>query len=454
MLASGVGRFGRRAWLELGLAEELLEAVGRPDPSPYLPSRLAVGELACDSVALSALALNLAAADRAGTGGPEPVALDGVRVATSFQSERHLRVDGERPDVWSPLSGFFKTADGWVRTHANYPHHGRALRALLGASDTAAKDDVARLIAERGAKELEDKAAEAGAIVFAVRSAQEWREHPHARALAGTPLVRARIRAEGPPRPWRGDGGLPLSGVRVLDLTRVIAGPVATRDLAFAGADVLRLDSPHLPEFPWQHLDTGHGKRSALLDLRSRAGRAALDDLLKRADAVVTGYRPGALAPYGLAPDDLLDRFPGLVVGTVSAWGDTGPWAGRRGFDSIVQAVSGIALIESPDGVTPGALPAQALDHAAGHLLAAALTTSLTRSRTAHVSLSLARLALELLAHPAQPTTPATQPPPTTQTFPLASGPLTTPLPAFTYAHGPSTHPSPAPWSTATPTWL
>src|SRR5690606_9521116 len=112
-------------------------------------------------------------------------------------------------------------------------------------------------------------------------------------------------------------GRLPLDGIRVLDLTRVIAGPVATRDLAFAGADVLRIDDPRLPEIGWQHLDTGQGKRSATLDLRSPAGAADLRELLAAADVVVTGYRPGSLDRYGLAPEDLAERYPGIVVGQV-----------------------------------------------------------------------------------------------------------------------------------------
>jgi crotonobetainyl-CoA:carnitine CoA-transferase CaiB-like acyl-CoA transferase len=163
-----------------------------------------------------------------------------------------------------------------------------------------------------------------------------------------------------------------LTGVRVLDLTRVLAGPVATRNLAQAGAEVLRIDSPHLPEIGWVHLDTGAGKRSTTLDLRSPSGRSTFEDLLDDADIVVTGYRPGSLDPLGLSPEELASRKPGLVVGSVSAWGTEGPWAQRRGFDSIVQAVTGIAMIESTDGTRPGALPAQALDHSAGHLLSAA----------------------------------------------------------------------------------
>lgn len=186
--------------------------------------------------------------------------------------------------------------------------------------------------------------------------------------------------------------------MRVLDLTRVIAGPVCTRTLALLGADVLRIDPPHLPEPAWQHLDTGHGKRSAILDARS----ARLQELLAEADAVVLGYRPAALDRLGLHPELLARRHPGLIVAQLSAWGTESP--DRAGFDSLVQAESGISRIESAEGGRPGALPAQALDHSAGYLLAAAVTTLLRRrsreggSRIVHTSLR--RIAAELLGMP------------------------------------------------------
>ncbi|HEY9477786.1 MAG TPA: CoA transferase, partial [Microbacteriaceae bacterium] len=186
----------------------------------------------------------------------------------------------------------------------------------------------------------------------------------------------------------------PLAGVRVLDFTRVIAGPVATRALALLGADVLRVDPPQLPELPAQQEETGPGKLTALLDLTTRAGVERANELLQAADILVTGYRPGSLERFGL------EYPPGLVLGRVAAWGSTGPWATRRGFDSIVQAASGIAMVEG-DASRPGVLPAQALDHASGYLLAAAALDAL-RSRDADgrgrdVSVSLAGTAHWLL---------------------------------------------------------
>jgi crotonobetainyl-CoA:carnitine CoA-transferase CaiB-like acyl-CoA transferase len=185
-------------------------------------------------------------------------------------------------------------------------------------------------------------------------------------------------------------------GVRVLDLTRVIAGPVATRTLAAWGADVLRVDPPHLPEIPAQALDTLPGKRSALLDLSEPPGRARLEELLAVADVLIQGYRPGSLAGCGLAPDALAERHPHLSVVTLSAWGATGPWAARRGFDSLVQCPTGIALAEGAEG-KPGALPAQVLDHATGYLAAAAALLALAGvalgERPRSVRLSLAQTA-------------------------------------------------------------
>ncbi|MBZ4486297.1 CoA transferase [Microbacterium sp. cx-55] len=362
-------------------------------------SPLAVGTLACDSVALASLALGLARNAR--TPAPtSPVRVDRARVATSFTSERILQIDGQHPAVWAPLSGFRTARDGFVRTHANYPHHENALRRVLGLGDGADAASVSAAIAERDSVELETAAAQAGAVVGAVRTSEQWREHPQARSIAAAPIVEVTRTGAGRPRAWTTDAA-PLAGIRVLDLTRVLAGPIAARDLALAGAEVLRVDAPFLPETGWIHLDTGQGKRSTLLDLCDRTDGARFESLLKRADVVLTGYRPGALTRFGLDPEDLAQRHPGLVTGSVSAWGTQGPWAGRRGFDSIVQAVTGIAVAVTADGETPGTLPAQALDHSTGHFLAAALTMALVGQRTVggsvDVRMSLARVAHALL---------------------------------------------------------
>jgi len=377
-------------------------------PGPGTPGLLAATLPVLDLAVASVAAVQDAAA-RAGRTAPAPPP-DPERVAAAFASDRLLRVDGEPVDGFAPLSGFFPAADGWVRTHANYPHHRARLLALLGLPHAAAanpsRDDVTTALAARSAQDVEDAAAATGAIAVRVRTEDEWRASAPGRAAAsGTPVRTAVRDDDGAPRPLD-HGPRPLAGVRVLDLTRVIAGPVATRTLALLGADVLRLDPPGLPEIEVQHLDTGQGKRSALLDLATRDGRARAQELLDAADVLVTGYRPGAVEAFGLGLP------PGAVRARVTAWGDDGPWAGRRGFDSIVQAASGIALVEGsrdgttspPASATPGALPAQALDHATGYLVAAAVVDALAEraadGRGRDVDGALARTAHALLVAP------------------------------------------------------
>ena len=352
----------------------------------YLSGRLPTLRLATNAVTEFAEAVNRY---RAATGLDErPVTTNPERIAASFASDRLLRIDGAPICGFAELSGFFATSDGWIRTHANYPHHRRRLLDLVGLGDHTDRAAFAARVAESAAQDLEDRAAAVGAIVARVRTEAEWAAHPAGIATAAGPLVATSDRDDtSARRQTLATAARPLTGVRVLDLTRVIAGPIATRVLALAGAEVLRIDPPHLPEIPWQHTDTGQGKRSAVLDV----GDGGFRDLLAGADVLITGYRPGAL---GIEPAN------GVVYGRVSAWGETGPWARRRGFDSIVQAASGIALIENAE--PPGALPAQALDHATGYLLAAgvvdALAARLADRRGRDVRTALARTAAELLA--------------------------------------------------------
>ncbi len=311
----------------------------------------------------------LAAVDFAGSG-TGPVAVDAGAVGTAFTSERHLRLNGEGFAGFAPLSRFWPAADGFVRTHANYPHHRARLLAALGVPEA----DVPARIAALPRDEVAEAVTAAGGLAVAVRTRREWAAHPQGRAVAGLPLLTLTEAAGAGVRPVP-----PGGAVRVLDLTRVIAGPVGTRALALLGADVLRVDDPRLPEIPAQHLDTGFGKRSTLLDLSRPADRRTFEDLLAHADVLVTGYRPGALDRYGLAPEAVWERYPGMVVARLSAWGSAGPWRDRRGFDSLVQAATGIADIEYSGSGVPGALGAQALDHGTGYLLAAAVLRALAQ---------------------------------------------------------------------------
>lgn len=379
---------------------------------PTLPSRLAVTELAVGAVAAAAAA----AAHLARARGASPVttrwAVDPRRVAASFRGDQLLRVDGNAFPGFAELSGFFRTRDGWVRTHANYPHHRARLLAALDLTDSADREALTARMEQLDALEVEERVRAHQGIAVAVRTLEEWSAHPQSDAAAALPLVAMEELGgtDVAPRESRGklrDQNRPAAGLRVLDLTRVIAGPVATRTLALLGADVLRIDDPGLPEIAAQHLDNGMGKRSALLDLRKNEDREVFDGLLQQTDVVVTGYRPHALDRFGLTPEELARRRPGIVIATLDAWGDAGPWQDFRGFDSIVQAATGISMLTSLDGTKPGALPAQALDHSSGYLLAAGVLIALSRQTQAqaqtrhggslHVSTHLARTARALL---------------------------------------------------------
>ncbi|WP_345643729.1 CoA transferase [Streptomyces tremellae] len=411
-------------WAALGGPPALLERVSYEGAADVLPSRLPVRELARATVGAASLAAaELLAVRRRGEGAPDAdahvrragaagagdtvavpadavpaVAVKEGAVATAFVSERHLRIDGRRPAPFAPLSRFWPVADGWIRTHANYPHHRARLLRALGMEDIG---DDARLVARVETALATSRAADVEEAVYAGGGlAVRVAAGPVERTL---PLVEtARGGTGGGTRPLP-PAALPAQGVRVLDLTRVIAGPVATRTLALLGADVLRVDSPRLPEMPEAHADTGLGKRSTLLDLGAAADRATFDELLATADVIVTGYRPGALDRLGLSAGELRERHPGLVVAQLSAWGwsGVGPWAQRRGFDSLVQAATGIAAVEAAEDGTPGVLPAQALDHGTGYLLAAAVLRSLTARQAtgagSRVRLSLAGTAQWLL---------------------------------------------------------
>lgn len=322
------------------------------------------------------------------------VATEPALMAASFAAIDHLRVDGRAPQGWAPMSGFFPAADGWVRLHANYPHHAAALTRALGVTS---RDELVAALATSSAVEVEDAVTAARGIAVALRTPEQWAAHPHGRATAGRPWVEVEARGD---RPVLGAADAPLAGVRVLDLTRVIAGPTCSQAMACLGADVLRIDPPDRPELLDQYLSNGMGKRSAAADVG--ADPRSLEELVVSADVALVGYRPGALTRFGLDPESLLERNPRLVVAALSAWGEVGPWANRRGFDSIVQVASGIATL-CGDGSKPGALPVQALDHATGHRLTAEVVRLLARAQAGIVRISLLGAARTLLALPAPP---------------------------------------------------
>jgi hypothetical protein len=417
------------AWSALGgdpSRRELHVSSGRP----ILTGPLPVGDLAIACVGATLLAAAELAEARGVT--RPAVAVDAAHVEAAFTSERHALLDGRPLGIgFDPLSTWMRTAGGWLRTHANYPHHRAALAAAAGAGlDVEA---VRKAVAGRGGEELEDAIFAAGGCAAVLRDQAAWQEHPQGRVPGELGLLDIAAGGGGaPPLPDLVPGAPPASGLRVLDLTRVIAGPVGTRMLAALGAGVLRVDPPSVPEIAAQAIDTGPGKRSAHLDLRTDAGRRTFGRLLGEADVLVQGYRPGALEALGFGMADLARRHPHLVTVSLSAWGEDGPWGGRRGFDSLVQAASGIAVACTPEAAArPGALPAQALDHGTGYLIAAAALRGLAeraRSRPPlHARLALARTARWLLDLPRAPAavTPPADPAPFLVDLPSPLGRVT-----------------------------
>jgi crotonobetainyl-CoA:carnitine CoA-transferase CaiB-like acyl-CoA transferase len=385
-------------WTSAGGDAAALARVRLTGEEPQIPSSFRVAVAGQTTIA----AAGLAAAEiwRSRSGEAQDVHVDMRHAVAECRSERYLRVDDKPPPpAWDAIAGVYRTGDNrFVRCHTNFPHHRDAVCKVLGCEPEREKVQAA-LMQWKG-EDFETAAYAAGGVVALMRSYAEWSALPQARALAALPLVSIEKIGEAPPKPWPqelSNGDRPLSGLRVLDLSRVIAGPVAGRTLAAHGADVLLVSGPELPAIPWLTIDTGRGKLTAFIDLKSEAGRAQMRALLKDADIFSQGYRPRALAALGFAPEDAAKINPGIVYVTLSAYGHAGPWAARRGFDSLVQTATGFNHAEGQaaglDG--PKELPAQMLDHATGYLMAfGAMMAKARQSREGgswHVRVSLAQ---------------------------------------------------------------
>lgn len=386
-------------WRGLDLPAGALARVALPGDGPVLPSSFAVATLAQASLAAAALA----ASEWAATAGRPAASVRVDRREAALECSSHFQLDGRTPELWDPLSGLYRCRDGWVRVHANFAHHRDHALAVLGlpAGPATPREAVAAALHGWEAVAFEDAMAAAGGVASALRSFDAWDAHPQAAAVAAEPLVAIERFGDAPPRAPAPGGAGPLAGLRVLDLTRILAGPVAGRLLAHWGADVLMLNAPQLPNIG-AIADLSRGKRSALLDLDRAADRTRLHTLAATGHVFLQGYRPGALAARGFGPAALAAAAPGIVYVSLAAWGFGGPWAGRRGFDSLVQTATGfnVAEAEAAGSATPKALPVQILDHAAGHLLAFGALVALRRQALEggswHVKVSLARTGLWL----------------------------------------------------------
>ncbi|QJI44633.1 acyl-CoA transferase [Pseudomonas sp. ADAK2] len=379
------------------LLTSIQAALGLPHtPIPFtssgaLPSAFAVTDLACASIAVAGQAVSELLQQHSGR-------LPGLEVdrrLASFWFATSIRPVGWNvPPLWDPVAGDYATKDGWIRLHTNAPHHRAAAESVLGAcADRAA---MAGKVAKWAKTDLEHAVVEAGGCAAEMRTWAQWQAHPQGIAVNAEPLIQ--FSTNGNAKPWQGSVARPLAGIKVLDLTRVLAGPVASRFLAGLGADVLRIDPPTWNE-PGVVPEVTLGKRCARLDLHDKADRAVFESLLKDADILLHGYRADALERLGYGMTERQTLSPGLIDVCLNAYGWSGPWQNRRGFDSLVQMSSGIAEAgqqwKKTDKPTP--LPVQALDHATGYLMAAAAIKLLRQGGSAR--LSLARTAKLLIEH-------------------------------------------------------
>ena len=387
-------------WRDARLPDAALAHADLPTRGPVLPSSFDVTTAAHS--ALSAAALAAAEVRHARGHERQRVTVDAEHAV--LESCGYFRVDGNKPLVWDKLSGLYACgaaigAPGWVRIHANFAHHrDRALR-VLGCPEGAEteRDAVTEALRSWRAEDFETAVAAAGGATAAARDFATWDAHPQASVLADLPLVRIERIGDAPPRRWAAleARARPLAGLRVLDLTRILAGPVAGRTLAAYGADVMLVNSPSLPNIG-AIADTSRGKLSTHIDLKTGTGREALRALLEEADVFLQGYRPGALQALGCGPQDVARVRPGIVCVSLSAYGAAGPWADRRGFDSLVQTATGfnMAEAEAAGAAEPKAMPMQVLDYSAGYLLAfgaqAALLHQQREGGSWHVQVSLA----------------------------------------------------------------
>jgi hypothetical protein len=375
-------KIAARIWHEAAGPAGHLDALAFSGPGQVLPSWFDVTGLASGSVAAATLAAAEFHAARTGTS-VRGVRVDSREACAAFAAEGLFTPVGwELPSVWDPIAGNYQARDGWIRLHTNYAYHRGAVERVLGAGD---KESVAAAAATWKAADLEAAVVAAGGCAAMMHTREEWLASPPGAATAAARTLSEVSRAvpAGQGAAGASEAARPYAGVRVLDLTRVIAGPVATKFLAAYGADVLRVDPPGFEEVAAILPETTAGKRTTALDLTQPAGRAVFESLAATADVLVTGLRADALDRLGYGDDALAALNPALVIASLDAYGWDGPWRDRRGFDSLVQMSCGIAAAGGTGIPVP--LPVQALDHATGYLIAAAVGRALTRRLTESV---------------------------------------------------------------------
>jgi len=355
-----------------------VEFTGGTDP--ILPTPFRIGETS--AAALAAVGLAVADLWELRTGRRQAVAVDTRQATASLRSGHYMQINGAPVSTErNQVMGVYPAKNGrWSYLHCNFPNHRAAALSVLGVPED--REAVRRAVAQWDALELEEAIIAANGAGGMMRSMAEWAQHPQAAAIASLPLMEIVKIGDSPPEQLP-DGDRPLSGVRVLDLTRVLAGPTCARTLAEHGADVLKITGPHLPHLGYQEYDTGHGKLAAHLDLRQPGDVETLRGLVCEADVFSQGYRPGTLGKRGFSPEALAQLRPGIIYVTLSAFSHVGPWASRRGFDTVVQTVSGITSRQGElfPGAEPGPqfYPVSAIDYLTGYLMAFGAMVALAR---------------------------------------------------------------------------
>jgi crotonobetainyl-CoA:carnitine CoA-transferase CaiB-like acyl-CoA transferase len=379
----------------VGVDPSMMERIEITGTDPILPSKFLIGTAGAGVIG----ATGLAASElwRLRTGRIQDVSIDVRAAAIGMRADTYLRkADNSARDKATPFGGFYKGKDGrWILLHCNFPHHAAGILKVLGCAGERAA--VAEAISTWNIPELEATCTEAGLVVAMVRSNEEWAKHPQSLAVDALPLIEIERIGDSPPEPFM-EGERPLSGIRALDLTRVIAGPMCGRTLAEHGADVMRVVGPHLPFVDSLVIDTGNGKLSTHIDLRNETGRETLRGLASDTDIFCQGYRPGGLGSYGFSPEEVAKIRPGVVYVSLCAYGRAGPWSGKRGFDTLVQCCTGLVNEQTGDEEIPRHVPAQLLDYITGYLAAFGGMTALAR-RAEHGGSYLVRVSLCQTAH-------------------------------------------------------
>jgi hypothetical protein len=375
-------------WRQLGLPEHALGSLELPVDGECLPSSFKVDVLAQSTIAVSSLAAALYWSVQHAKPVP-PVIVLAEHACIEFKSERLYTLNGKTGSPpWGPIGGLHKASDGFVRIHDSFPNTRQNALQILGLGPEASRDDVGKAVMKWNAAQLETEAFQRGAVIAALRSFKEWDVLPQAKAVVDFPILISKV-AHTSPYVRQTSAGVPhnrcLRGIRVVEMSRVIAAPVAGKTLAAHGADVVWITSPSLPDLPDLDIDLSRGKRTVQLNIDKNEDKAKLMDLISTADVFIQSYRPGSLAAKGFSAEELHKANPSLIVASLSAYGPDGPWSQNRGFDSLVQTCSGINVAEAQSyGADESArvLPCQAFDHGAGYLLATGIMAALYKRAT------------------------------------------------------------------------